>query len=118
MRLPVKGSPMAKPKPMVPAKAKSVNLDWCYAARGARGKILRRIWDIQGMSMKVKVVIVVQEDLYGPPRNQKSNVLKRGDRKMLKIQIPGNTVTRRNLRTLLVQGDLYGQQPQEQSFKT
>ena len=30
---------------------------WCYAARGARGKILCRIWDtrsIQGMSMKDK----------------------------------------------------------------
>ena len=84
-----------------------------YAARGGRGKILHRIWDIRSirrMSMKDKVVI--QEDLYGPPKTQKSNVLKWGDRKMLKIQIPGNKATRRTLRTQLVQGDLYGQRLQ------
>ena len=36
---------------------------WFYAARGARGKILRRIWDIRsilGMSIKDKVVMLVQ----------------------------------------------------------
>ena len=36
---------------------------------------------------------------------------------MLKIQIPGNKATRRNLRSL-PQRDLYGQRLQEQSFKT
>ena len=52
---------------------------WCYAARGARGKNFCRIWDIRsirGMSMKDKVIIVVHGDLYGPPKTQKSNVLK------------------------------------------
>ena len=42
------GSPMAKPKPMVPAKARPVNLVF-YAARGARGKIPRTTWDIQSI---------------------------------------------------------------------
>ena len=50
------GSPMAKPKPMVPAKARPVNL------------VLRSPWE-------------------NPP----------GDRKMLKVQILGNSVIRRNL---------------------
>ena len=44
---------------------------------------------------------------------QKSNVLKRGDRKMLKVQIPGNSLIRRKLQTLLVQGEVNGQQVQE-----
>ena len=66
------GSPMAKPKPMVPAKAKPVKLV-------LRGKILRRTWDIRsirGISMKDKVIRPVQGNLYGPPMDQKSNVLK------------------------------------------
>ena len=41
-----------------------------------------------------------------------------GFTQMLKIQIPGNRVTRKNLRTLLVQGDLYGQRLQEQRTNT
>ena len=85
------GSPMAKPKPMLPAKARP---------------------------FKDKVNILVQGDLYGPPKTQKSNVLKWSNRKMLKIQIPGNRVTREGLRTRLVQTDPYGQRLQEQSFKT
>ena len=68
--------------------------------------------------MKDKVIRLVQGDLYGPPKAQTSNVLKWGDREMLKIQIPGNRPTRRSLRTPLVQKDLYGQRRQEQSFKT
>ena len=94
---------------------------WCHGARGARRKISRRIWDIRsirGMSMKDKVVRLVQGNLYGPPKAQKWNVLKWGDRRVLKIQIPRNSATRRNFRTLLVQGDMYGQRLQEQSFTT
>ena len=72
------GSPMAKPKPMVPAEARPVNL------------VSRSPWSARE----------------NPP----------GDRKMLKVQIPGNSVIRRNLQTLLVQGDLYGYQLQEESF--
>ena len=72
------GSPMAKPKPMVQAKTRDPS-SWCCAVRGARGKILRRIWDIQsirGMPTKDKVVRFVQGNLYGPPKTQKSKVLK------------------------------------------
>ena len=61
-------SPMAKPKPMIPAKTPST---WCYAARGARGKILRRIWDIRSirwMSMKR----LVQGDLHGQRLQEQS----------------------------------------------
>ena len=64
------GSPMAKPKPMVPAKARPVNL------------VLRSPWSARenppqnlGMSLKDKVVRLVQGDLHGPPKAQKSNVL-------------------------------------------
>ena len=41
------GSPMAKPKPMIPAKA--TPLIWCRAPRWVRGKILRRIWEIRSI---------------------------------------------------------------------
>ena len=94
---------------------------WCYAALGARGKILRKTWDIpsiQGTTMKDKVITLVQGDLYGPPKTQKSNVLKWEDRKMLKVLICGNSLMRMYLRTLPVQGDLCRQRLQEQSFKT
>ena len=93
---------------------------WCYAARWVRGRTFRTVWvfqSIRWMPMENKVNELVQGNLYGPPKAQKSNVLKWGDRKMVKIQILGNRVTRRNLRTLLVQGVLYGRRLQEQSFK-
>ena len=79
------GSPMAKPKPMAPAKARPVNL--VSRSPWSARENPRRIWDIRsirGMSMKDKVVRLVQGNLYGPPKAQKSNVLKWGDRKMLK----------------------------------
>ena len=68
---------------------------WCYA-REARGTILRRIWGIRSirwMSMKDKVVRLVQGDLYGPPKAQKSNVLNWGDRKrrLVRAAIPGQS---------------------------
>ena len=110
---------MAKPKPMVSSETESRQLGVTQPVE-REGKSLRRIWDIrsiQGMSMKDKVVLLVQGDLYGPPKAQKSNVLKRGD-KCSKIRFSGNRATRRNLQTLLVQGDLYGQRLQEKIFKT
>ena len=45
---------------------------WCYAAHGARVKILRRIWDIRSirsLSMKDEVIILAQGDQYGPTQN-------------------------------------------------
>ena len=47
--------------------------------------------------MKDKVIILVQGDLYGPPKTEKSNVLKCVDRKMLKVLILGNSAIRRKL---------------------
>ena len=43
---PSEDSPMAKPKTMVPAKARPTNL---VSLRGARGKIFRRIWEIRSI---------------------------------------------------------------------
>ena len=67
---PSEGSPVTKPKPMVPAKARPVNM------------VLRSPWSARenppqdlgysvnpGMSMKDKVVTQVQGDLYGPPKD-------------------------------------------------
>ena len=85
------GSPMAKPEPMVPAKARPVNL------------VLRSPWSArenppQDLGYPINpVIILVQRDLYGPPKTQKLNVLKWGDRKMLEVQIVGNSAIRRKL---------------------
>ena len=71
------GSLMAKPRPMIPAKAKPVNLvlrsPWSTSENlpqnfGKSG----RPW---GMSMRDNVVKQTQENLCRPPKAQKSNIL-------------------------------------------
>ena len=70
------GSPMAKPKPMVPAKTRPVNLV-LRSPWSAREKLPQDLGypSIRGTSMKDKVIILVQGDLYGPPKTQKLHVL-------------------------------------------
>ena len=65
-----------------PANATHRQLE-CHTTREARGTILSRIWDIKSIRVnaarKDKVAWLVQGDLYGPPKAQKSNVLNWGD---------------------------------------
>ena len=93
---------------------------WCYAARGARGKILRRIRDIRStrwMSMKDRVVKLAQGNLCRPkPRIRIFSSEKTGKSSKFKSLETGQQ--KRYLRTLLVQKRLYGHRLQEQSFKT
>ena len=77
------GSTMAKPKALWFQRRRDPST-WCDAVRGARGKIPRRIWDTRStrwMPTKDKAVKLVQGNLYGPPKAQKSRVLKWGERK-------------------------------------
>ena len=71
------GSPMAKPKPMVPAKTRPVNLvlrsPWSARENPPQDLGYPSIW---GTSMKDKVIRTAQGDLYGPPVAPKSNVLR------------------------------------------
>ena len=72
--------------------------------------------------MKDKVVILVQGDLYGPPKTQGGQGDLTRTRKlvqttqnpeierMLKVQIPGNSTIRKKHRTLLAQGNLCRQE--------
>ena len=57
---------------------------WCHATREARRKILRKTWDIRSIQGNDK-----------GPNIQKPSVLKRSDRGKLKVQIPGNSLSRR-----------------------
>ena len=68
---------MAKPKPAVPAKVRPVNLvlSCPSSARENPPQDLDFPVDV-GMPTKDKVVKLVQGILYGPPRAQKSKVLK------------------------------------------
>ena len=101
------GSPMAKPKPTVPAKARPVNLvsrsPWSARENPSQdlGYLVNpvNVGDGQGSHTGAKV--------------ECSEV-----RRQENAQNPGSRATRRNLRTLPVQSDLYGQRLQEQSFKT
>ena len=105
------GSPMAKTRPLVPAKARTVNL-MLRSPWSARENPPQNLgYPVNLENVKDKVVILVQGDFFGPPKTQKSNVPKGGDRKR-------NSLFRRKLQSLPVQGNLYRQPLQEQSFKT
>ena len=79
-------------------------------------------WSIQGdftyshhIEPRVPLYVPKEETFLIP---LKYTGVTRATRTDLDIQIPGNRTTGRNLRTRLVQGNMYGQRLQEWSFKT
>ena len=105
------GSTMAKPRPTVPAMAKSVSsVSW--SAKGNPPQELGH-------------PVNPENDDEGQGDHTRTRRLERitldrkvsGDRKKLIVQIFGNSLIRRNLQTLPAHVELCGQQHQDQSFK-
>ena len=104
-------SPMAKPNPTVPAKARPLNLV-LHSSWSARENLSQNLdtQSVRGTTMKARTRRSVQT--IQNPEVERSQV-----KRQEKVQIPGNRATRRNLRTLLVQGDLCRQHLRERNFK-
>ena len=112
------GSPMAKPKPTVPANARPINsvLVSPWSARENPSQYLgcpvNPRTDVEGQGDLTRTRKYVQT-----LKIHKSNVLKWNDRRMLTFHILGNSSIRKKLRTLLAQGSLCRQQLQQRNFK-
>ena len=109
---------MAKPKPMVPAKARPVNLvlrsPWSARENPAQELGYRvnpeNADEGQGSQTSTRKLVRTTQS----PEVESSQVRRQ---EKIKIQILGNRMTGRYLRTVPVQGNLYGQRLQGQSFK-
>ena len=113
------GSPMAKPKPAVPAKARPINLV-LHSPWSARETLSQNLGypvntenDDEGQGDLTRTRKLVQKTQN--PQVERSQV-ERQEYK-LKVQILGNSTIRRKLRTLLARGNLCRQQLQERNFK-
>ena len=112
------GSPMAKPKPMVPVKAKPVNL------------VLRSPWSARenlpqnlGYPVNPGSVAEGQGDHTSTRRHVRTTQNPEAERSLVRRQESAQSsdswkqYDQEEASTLPVQGDVYGQQLQEQSFK-
>ena len=113
------GSPMAKPKPAVPAKARPINLV-LHSPWSARETLSQNLGypvntenDDEGQGDLTRTRKLVQTTQN--PEVERSQVERQ--EYMLKVQILGNSTIRRKLRTLLARGNLCRQQLQERNFK-
>ena len=113
------GSPMAKPKPAVPAKARPINLV-LHSPWSARETLSQNLGypvspgntdEGQGDLTRTRKLVQTTQN----PEVERSQVERQ--EYMLKVQILGNSTIRRKLRTLLAQGNLCRQQLQERNFK-
>ena len=81
---------------------------WCCRSLWVRGRNLRKIWAIQSigwMSKKNKTVLLASRNWCGTQAKIQSNIHKLSDRKILKMQTPGNKKTGMNLRARLAPGN-------------